>query len=207
MSSRFNNPLINALKAGVSLPRAQMDFWVNGTTTKQDTFSDEALTLVNLNPVIANDDGRFGDIYLQALNYTIRLQDEDGNDIWTVNHDARVPFEISASLQGVPGSLQKILPAFVFTRSVSFLINFMPSRAQGLTNATAQTDFDIRRGNLGGASSSIGTMRFAAATKVATFIVAAAQTFVAGDYLEVVSPASVDATLADVSMTLVGNVV
>ena len=210
----FSNPNPQFLDSnGDPVSGGKVDFFEAGSTTiRQDTFTDKSLTPgnENPNPIILSADGRSPtNIFLQQKLYNVRLLDSANSVIWArddVLGSAIIPFELAASLQGVPSSLQKILPGFIFTRSISFTVNFVGSRGQGLANATAETDFDIRRGNLGGASSSIGTMRFAAATKVATFIVAAIQTFVAGDYIEVVGPASADATLADVSMTLVGDV-
>ncbi len=114
-------------------------------------------------------------------------------------------YDITASLQGLVPRDKKIIPGFVFVRPVDFPINFDGSKGQAKANATAQTDFDIRRGALGGASSSIGTISFAAAAKIPTWTVAAAQSFVVGDYLEIIAPTTPDATLIDVSFTLKGQ--
>ena len=210
----FINPNPQFLDSnGDPVSGGKLEFFEAGSTTiDRDTFTDKSLTPgnENPNPIILSADGRSPtNIFLQQELYNVRLLDSADSVIWArddVLGAAIISFEISASLQGVPISSQKILPGFIFTRAVSFTVNFMGSRGQGKANATAETDFDIRRGNLGGASSSIGEMRFAAGTKVATFIIAAIQSFVAGDYIEVVGPVSADATLADVSMTLVGDV-
>jgi hypothetical protein len=69
-----------------------------------------------------------------------------------------------------------------------------------LTAATAQTDFDIQVKGV-----SKGTMRFAAAGTTASFIFAADVAVVASDEIEIIAPASADATLADLVWTLKGT--
>ena len=68
------------------------------------------------------------------------------------------------------------------------------------TATTAQTDFDLQKNGV-----SFGTMRFAAAATVATFISAAGATFAAGDILKVISPNPADATAADLGFSLAGT--
>lgn len=86
MANRFNDPVEQALNdAGVSLPAAQLFFFETLTSTPLDTFSDEALTIANTNPVIANSAGRFGDIFLQAKDYKVQLKTSvttSSSDIW-----------------------------------------------------------------------------------------------------------------------------
>ena len=66
--------------------------------------------------------------------------------------------------------------------------------------ATAQTDFDLLQGGV-----SFGTMRFAAAGTVASFISASGATIVAGDEIEIIAPGTADATLADITWTIKGT--
>lgn len=73
------------------------------------------------------------------------------------------------------------------------------SKGDAGTAATAQTDFDVRKG-----ASSIGTVRFAASGTTATLIAATETAFSVGDVLSVVAPSSADATLANISITLRG---
>lgn len=88
----------------------------------------------------------------------------------------------------------------VVTRTVIFPSGLTGSQGAAGTAATAQTDFDIQKGG-----SSVGTMRFAASATTATFIMASQQTFSAGNILKIVAPASPDATLANLTFTLVGT--
>ena len=73
---------------------ALLNFFISGTTTPQDTFSDEALTSANANPVVADGAGRFGRIYLDPGKvYKIRLTDSAAVQIWEEDNvkGARMP--------------------------------------------------------------------------------------------------------------------
>lgn len=52
---------------------AKAYFYETGTTTPKATYSDAGLTSVNANPVVADANGRFGDIYLVAGRYKVVL--------------------------------------------------------------------------------------------------------------------------------------
>ncbi len=66
--------------------------------------------------------------------------------------------------------------------------------------ATAQTDFDVQKNGV-----SFGTIRFAAAGTVASFISASGATFAIGDILTVIAPASADASASTLGFTLVAT--
>lgn len=102
---------------------------------------------------------------------------------------------------GVPTS-SAIVAQVVFARAITMPGNLAGSVAYGKTSATASTVFDVKKNN-----SSTGSITFAAAANVATFSTTsgAALSFAIGDRLEVVAPASPDATLANISFSLTGN--
>ena len=84
MAGRFYLPRSTAFDAnGDPISGAKLEFFESGTTTPLDTFSDDALTVANANPVIADSAGRFGDIFLQQADYKVTLSDADDNVIWT----------------------------------------------------------------------------------------------------------------------------
>jgi len=58
---------------GAPYVAAKAYFYVTGTTTPLATYSDAGLTAVNANPVVADANGRFGDVYLQAARYKVVL--------------------------------------------------------------------------------------------------------------------------------------
>ncbi|MGE4486378.1 MAG: hypothetical protein AB7C95_00960 [Synergistaceae bacterium] len=74
------------------------------------------------------------------------------------------------------------------------------SQGYALTATTASASFTLTKNGI-----SFGTMDFAAAGQVATFTVATATSFAVGDVLGIVAPSSQDATLADISATLLVN--
>jgi len=109
------------------------------------------------------------------------------------------PYDAGGFFPGAPTASQLIL-LHVFSRSVTFPSGLTGSNGKAKTAATAQTDIDIKKNG-----SSVGTIRFAASGTVPTFIMASQTTFAAGDYMEWIAPATPDATLADISVTLAGT--
>jgi hypothetical protein len=60
---------------GKPLDGAKLFFYETGTSTLLDTYSDQALTTANTNPVIADSQGQFGDIFLANELYRVELKD------------------------------------------------------------------------------------------------------------------------------------
>lgn len=108
-------------------------------------------------------------------------------------------YDLGCGVNGVTTASQVILRA-AMVRSVDFQDDFAGSVGKAEIAATAQTDFDVSKNG-----SSIGTVRFAAAGTTATFISSGAQSAVSGDVLRIVGPASPDATLANIAITLSGT--
>jgi hypothetical protein len=108
-------------------------------------------------------------------------------------------YDIATYCAGKPDASERLL-RFAFVRSIDFPANLTGSQVLARVAATAQTDFELNKNG-----SSIGTVRFAIAGTTATFIGVGAESFVAGDILELVAPASQDATLADISFSFAGE--
>lgn len=72
------------------------------------------------------------------------------------------------------------------------------TQAESLIAATANTVFTISKNSV-----SIGSIQFDAGGTGITLTFASAVTFVPGDLLQITSPAVADATLADITITLV----
>ena len=102
------------------------------------------------------------------------------------------------------GALMMIYPAPAGIAMVTFAAALAGSSGKALTAATAQTDFDVRKNATSTATgTSVGTIRFAAAGTVPTFIAASAFTLAGGtDWLTVWAPAVPDATLSNISAAL-----
>jgi len=87
-----------------------------------------------------------------------------------------------------------------FAGTVKFPTGLTGSQGTAGLAATATTTYSIRKNG-----SNAGTMVFAAGATTATFTMASATTFMAGDVLTIVAPVSPDATLANLAWTLVGS--
>ncbi|MGH7343290.1 MAG: hypothetical protein ACREK4_00125 [Candidatus Rokuibacteriota bacterium] len=109
------------------------------------------------------------------------------------------PYDLAGMFNGKP-TASMILGHHLLAREVTFPASLTGSRGQSRVAATAQTDFDIQKNG-----TSVGTMRWAAAATNATFIMASQQIFAAGEVLKVVSPATPDAALEDITFTLTGT--
>ena len=70
---------------GEPLSGAKLYFYQTQTTSPNDTFSDDGLTVANTNPVIADAAGRFGDIFLKNEDYKVVLTDSDDVTIFTAD--------------------------------------------------------------------------------------------------------------------------
>lgn len=86
---RYQDPFFQVeTTSGVAIPNGQLFFFAEGTTTLNDTFQDEDLTLANTNPVEADGSGRFPVIYMKSQVYTVKMTDADGVTIKTADFDA-----------------------------------------------------------------------------------------------------------------------
>lgn len=63
----------------------KLEFFSSGTSSNLDTFSDDALTTANANPVVADSGGRFGAIFLKDEAYKVVLSDADDVQIWVAD--------------------------------------------------------------------------------------------------------------------------
>lgn len=109
------------------------------------------------------------------------------------------PYDVGTWCVGLPAASEKLL-RYNYVRSVDLPAGLTGSRVTAGVAATAQTDFDVRKN--GG---SVGTIRFAIAGTVATFVGFSAQSFVPNDIIEIIAPGTPDATLADISFTIAGE--
>ena len=81
---RFQTPSEQFLNAsGVPYAGGSLFFYSSGTTTPLNTYSDEALTQPNANPLVLDSAGRAGAVFMRPLPYKVVLEDSLGNQIWT----------------------------------------------------------------------------------------------------------------------------
>lgn len=93
----------------------------------------------------------------------------------------------------------ELMLSHVLAQSIDFTAGFPSSQAKAETAATAETVFSIQHDG-----DEVGTCTFAAAGKVGTYAAAADFTVAPGETFGIVAPATADATLADISFTIVG---
>lgn len=93
---------------GAPYVAAKAYFYFTGTTTPLATYSDAGLTAVNANPVVADANGRFGDIYLQASRYKVVL---------TTSADVAID-----TLDPVDGTLQLVQSATAPANPYPFMV-------------------------------------------------------------------------------------
>lgn len=75
------SPLSNT---GALIPGAKAYFYLNGTSTLQDTYTTSDLNVSHTNPVIADGDGKFPAIYLDdSLTYKVKITDASDVEIYT----------------------------------------------------------------------------------------------------------------------------
>jgi hypothetical protein len=83
---RFVLPLAQVFTASGRLGAGyKLYFYATGTSTPLDTFSNDGLSVANANPVVADAEGRFDDIFLSNVPYKVVLTDDDGATIWTAD--------------------------------------------------------------------------------------------------------------------------
>ena len=88
MSVLFTPPRYSPMSGnGTSYPAAKLYFYITGTTTPKNTYSNPDLAIgnVNANPVVADANGLFGVIYLASGDYSVVLKDASNNTIWSVD--------------------------------------------------------------------------------------------------------------------------
>ena len=108
-------------------------------------------------------------------------------------------YVVSALYNGKPtASMRFIDHAFPAGHNFTLAAGCTNSICLLRTAATAQSDYDLQKTGV-----SIGTIRFAAAGTVATYVGVSAQTFTGGtDDVRVIAPASVDGAASNPTFTL-----
>ena len=112
---------------------------------------------------------------------------------------ASVATTVSGSFTGSM-TANLVVQRYVFAGTVMFAAGLTGSQGTAGVAATATTTYSIRKNG-----ANVGTMVFGGSATTATFTMASATTFMAGDILTLVAPASPDATLANLAWTLVGS--
>jgi len=141
------------------------------------------------------------DVITRRLSFGEQVGPSTPLDLSTVPHD------ISSTMLGSPVASQPIL-FYTPTRTFTIPANFTNSKALCSTAPGASIVFTVQKSSSPYSSSSdIGTITFSAGNKVGSFSTSSLATLVAGDLLRIMAPASVDATIKDICVTLQANYV
>jgi len=181
-------------------------YWINApvvdpTITLSGAITGSGTTTINTTLTDVNTNiGTFG----SATNVASVTVNSKGlitavQDVAIVLPSVVYPYDIGSFYPDMPIA-SAIVCMHIFNRTVTFPANFAGSHGVAMIAAFAQTDFDIQKNG-----SNIGTMRFAASSTTATFILTSITSFVAGDILSVVAPLSPDFTLANITFLLAGT--
>ncbi len=102
MAGRFYNPFPQFSSATAVYAGGTLTFYATGTSTPQNVYTDEGLSVAASNPLTLNSAGRPSvDIFLQDLEYKVVLKDSSGNTIWTADPvSARDSSYIAKTLTG-----------------------------------------------------------------------------------------------------------
>ena len=132
MAERFSNPVIQYLDTnGDPLGAGKLYFYESGTSTPLDTYSDEALTTPNTNPVVLDGDGRTGSIFLQNAQYKVKLDTAADVNVWE-----RDPV---ASAGDVIGGKIDSLKARIFGKLEQLLQTHLTASQQAIERISIET--------------------------------------------------------------------
>ncbi len=155
--------------------------------------------LTTISPIIEVVTGDFFELEYTTDDAAFDFEaDKSSFGIEVVEDADTAPYDISGFVGGVP-SVATIITRFLVPRVFTIPEDMTTSQGHAETAPDAETDFDIRKN--GG---SVGTMRFASAANVATFIMGAETSFSPGDRFDIVTPADLN-LLADLSYTIAGR--
>jgi hypothetical protein len=133
--------------AGIPLVGGKLYTYASGTTVPLATYTDDAGDTANTNPVILDSRGEAG-VWLGPSRYTFKLEDADGNLIYTVDGVGTIqgvqnPVTVAASGQtvftvpeyGLGGYLMVIVDGLV----KEFNVDYTESSTTSITFATGLT--------------------------------------------------------------------
>lgn len=133
--------------AGIPLVGGKLYTYASGTATPLATYTDDTGNFANTNPIILDSRGEAG-VWLGPSRYTFRLEDADGNLIWTVDgvgtiQGAQNPVIVAAASQtvftvpqyGLGGYLMVIVDGLV----KEYNVDYTESSTTSITFATGLT--------------------------------------------------------------------
>jgi hypothetical protein len=129
MASRFVLPNADVGNGIAPSDGAQLFFFATGTSTPKATFKDAAGATPNSNPVIADSDGVFPDIFISGT-YKVQLKDKNGVGVGFVETDPVDEFSLESSVTAaVPLNDKRYAPKFA---TIAAMVAASPVALDGL---------------------------------------------------------------------------
>lgn len=135
--------------------------------------------------------------YVKDTDKYVKFDGTNWVDLTTGGGGGTAAMEYACYIAGKPAAAE-IVMRHVMTQAGTIPIGMTGSRAVLNVATTAAKSFDLKKN-----TTAIGTINFAAGAVVGTFTFTAAVAFAAGDILQLSAPAAQDATLADLSVSIV----
>jgi len=146
---------------GAAIPSAKLYFYLPTTTTPKDTYSDSALTVPNANPVVADGNGWFGEIWLTAAEYKIVMKDAAGATVWTCDHYYPASSALNNQITASSSTATAALTA-TNSSSGSAIVATNSGSGYGITSTGAGSGYGVY--TTGGAGGGIGLQARGGAT-------------------------------------------
>ena len=120
-----------------------------------------------------------------------------GNGVWTAVYDPK--YDLALSITGKPAANAYVLN-FCVVNPFTLPAGLAGSVAKSNSAATGTATFTIYKNG-----STVGTIAFAPGSTTGAFTFSALQSFAAGDFIQIIAPATQDTTLANIGFTLKGT--
>ena len=120
-----------------------------------------------------------------------------GNGAWTTMYEPK--YDLALSITGKPAANAYVLN-FCVVNAFSLPAGLTGSVAKSNSAATASATFTIYKNGF-----TAGTIVFAAGSSTGAFTFSSAQSFAAGDFIQIIAPSTQDSTLANIGFTLKGT--
>jgi hypothetical protein len=177
------------------------DYYTGATVQAQ--LQEAGAALAALGGAVAADDVAIADAgaYYTGTDVEAALQEAGASIAALEAALAAVRYVVGGYYTGTPGA-DAIVLSHLVTEALTLPATLTGSIFRARVAATASAVATIRRTTSGGTATTLGTLTWAAAGTVPTVSFASDVALAAGDWLEIVAPATADATLADIACSI-----
>ncbi len=127
----------------------KLNFYITLTTTRKNTFSDNALGAANANPVVADGAGRFADIFLETGTYSVVLTDADDVEKWTADpmvgfgSNANTKTALILAISDETTTITTGTAKLTFRMPFAMTLDEIPRASLGTVSSSGTPTFDI----------------------------------------------------------------